>query len=69
MRTRIHEVRCKDCNILLGKIDDTGFSVRRGEMEIHYAGPGCISVRCYRHRCKALNVLQLRPGESGRAAA
>ena len=52
MRTHVREVRCEGCGILLGKIDGTGLTVRRNNLEVHYAGPGNVSIRCYRPRCR-----------------
>jgi hypothetical protein len=65
------DVHCtnSNCNALLGKIDDTGFTIRRGEMEIHYSGSGVISIRCYQRRCHSLNVLRLNPESTPRGTA
>lgn len=59
MRTQSHEVRCKSCGILLGKIDDTGLTIRRGDLEANFDGTFRAALRCYRSRCRSLNVVQM----------
>jgi phage FluMu protein Com len=59
MRTQPQEFRCKSCGILLGKIDDTGLTIRRGDLEANFDGVFRASLRCYRSRCRSLNVMQL----------
>lgn len=59
MRTHVREVRCKGCRILLAERDETGVTIRRSNLEVHYGGTGQVSIRCYRPRCRRLNVLRL----------
>jgi hypothetical protein len=59
MRTQPHEVRCKSCGILLAKIDDTGLTIRRGDLEANFHGAFRAALRCYRSRCRSLNIVQL----------
>ena len=58
MRTQPEEIRCKSCGILLGKIDDTGLTIQRGDLEANFDGTFRASLRCYRNRCRSLNVVQ-----------
>lgn len=61
MRTqpRSDEIRCKSCGILLAKIDESGLSIRRGEMQATVHGDFHASIVCYRPSCRTLNVLRL----------
>ena len=59
MRTHSQDVRCRGCNILLGKLDETGLTICRNDLEVHYGGPGLVSIRCYRPRCRRLNVVRI----------
>ena len=70
MRTHVQDVRCQGCSILLAKLDETGLTVRRNDLEVHYGGPGLVSISCYRPRCRRLNVVRI-PAEKapGGAAA
>jgi phage FluMu protein Com len=54
-----HEVRCKGCSSLLGKVDESGLTIRRGELQATMVGDFHASLVCYRPRCRALNVLTL----------
>jgi len=70
MRTHAQDVRCKDCGILLAKVDETGFTIRRGELEANFDGSFRASIRCYRRSCRSLNVLKLSTATAlGGAAA
>lgn len=70
MRTHHQEVRCERCSILLAKLDETGLAIRRNDLEIHYGGPGLVSIRCYRPRCRRLNVVRIAAAAApGDAAA
>jgi len=71
MRTHAQDVRCQGCSILLAKLDETGLTVRRNDLEVHYGGPGLVSIRCYRPRCRRLNVVRISTAAtaSGGAAA
>ncbi len=65
---RIREVRCKHCGILLARVGKTGLTIRRGELEAHFIGSFRTSLRCYRRRCRSMNVLQLSTESGGSAA-
>jgi hypothetical protein len=71
MRTQPHEVRCKNpnCHILLGELDETGLTIRRNDIEVHYAGPGNVSIRCYRPRCRRMNVVRISTAQAPESAA
>lgn len=53
------DVRCKDCGILLGKIDESGLNIRRNDLQATVTGVFHASIVCYRSRCRTLNVLRL----------
>jgi phage FluMu protein Com len=61
---RTQDVRCPGCGILLARLDETGLTVRRNDLEVHYGGPGQVSLRCYRPRCRKLHVIRLAPATS-----
>ena len=71
MRTQPREVRCKnhDCHILLGKLDETGLTICRNDLEVHYGGSGLVSIRCYRRRCRRLNVVRIQAATAPGGAA
>jgi len=60
--------RCSKCNILLAKVGDEGLTIRRSELQATMAGEFHASVVCYRPRCRTLNVLRVRIGETEKAA-
>ena len=60
--------RCSRCGILLARIDETGLTIRRGELQATLAGDFLASIVCYRPRCRTLNVLRVRAGEEVKAA-
>lgn len=69
MRTHSREVRCEGCRILLAKLDDTGLAIRRNDLEVHCGRAGLVSIRCYRPRCRRLNVVRISTTPAGGAAA
>jgi len=69
MRTQAQEVRCKYCGIQLAEQDETGLMIRRNDLEAHYAGPGLVSIRCYRPRCRRLNVVRIPTAQAPGGAA
>jgi phage FluMu protein Com len=69
MRTQPHEFRCKSCGILLAKIDDTGLTIRRGDLEASFDGAFRASLRCYRSRCRSLNVIRLSHEQTAQGPA
>lgn len=67
---RSREVRCKSCSILLAKIDDSGMTIRRGDLQATVDGTFHASIVCYRPSCRTLNVIRLTTSErTGRDAA
>lgn len=69
MRTPSREVRCKDCRILLAEQDPSGITIRRNNLEVHYGGDGLVSIRCYRPRCRRLNVVRISTATAAGGAA
>jgi len=59
MRTQIRDIRCQGCSILLAKLDETGLTIRRNDLEVHYGGPGLVTIRCYRSGCRRLNAVRI----------
>ena len=57
MGTQNREVRCKACNILLAKLDASGLTIVRGDLQATISGELHASFVCYRPRCRVLNVL------------
>ena len=56
---RTQEIRCKACRILLGKLDEHGFTIARNELQATFDGAFRATVVCYRGRCRTLNILRL----------
>lgn len=63
------EIRCKGCGILLAKIDKSGLTIRRGELQATINGDFLASIVCYRPRCRTLNVLSLKTESDKRGTA
>lgn len=63
------DLRCKGCRILLGKVDESGLTIVRGELQITVTGEFHASIVCYRPRCRTLNVLHMRTGTAASGAA
>jgi len=53
------DLRCKACGILLGKVDESGLTICRGELQVTVGGHFHASIVCYRPRCRTLNVVNL----------
>ena len=68
MRPHARDVRCKSCNILLAKVDPTGVTILRGDLQATFAGELHASFVCYRQRCRALNVLTFSSSNPERVA-
>lgn len=62
MRTQPHDVRCKSCGILLGRLDENGLTIRRGDLQATMDGEFRAALVCYRRRCGTLNLLTLPGG-------
>jgi hypothetical protein len=58
MRTQCHDVRCKRCGILLARLDETGLTIKRNDLEARFEGRFRASIRCYRRSCGELNSLR-----------
>jgi len=58
------DVRCKTCGTLLCQIDDSGMTIRRGNLQVTVGGEFHASIVCYWRRCQTLNVINSkgRPG-------
>lgn len=63
------DIRCKGCKILLGRVDESGLTIRRGDLQATFTGDFHASLVCYRTRCRELNVLQLSTSASSAKAA
>lgn len=64
MRERTREWRCSSCGILLAKVNDSGLTIRRSELQATVTGEFYASVVCYRPGCRTLNVLRITGGEA-----
>lgn len=53
------DFRCRACGILLGTLDGTGLSIRRGQLQATVDGRFRASIVCYRPSCRALNILRV----------
>ena len=55
---------------VLAKIDDSGMTIRRGDLQATVDGAFHASIVCYRPSCRTLNVIRLTTSErTGRDAA
>ncbi len=59
MNPKQDEVRCKSCGALLAKLDETGLTIRRGDLQATMDGVFRASLVCYRPNCRTLNTLSL----------
>lgn len=62
------DIRCKGCSSLLGKLDESGLTIRRGHLQATMAGDFHASLVCYVPRCRQLNVLTLSTSSPERIA-
>ena len=62
------DIRCKACNILLAKVDASGVTILRNDLQATFAGEFHASFVCDRPRCRALNVLTFPAANPERAA-
>jgi phage FluMu protein Com len=56
---RRKDIRCKGCEILLARIDDSGLSFKRSGLQVTVDGHCHVSIVCYRPKCQTLNVVSL----------
>lgn len=69
MSSKNNEIRCKHCGALLAKFDETGLTIRRGNLQASIDGDFRAALVCYRPHCGELNVLRLSTAAgAGRAA-
>ena len=59
MNPKHNEVRCKICKALLAKIDESGLTILRGDLQATIDGVFRAALICYRPRCRSLNILNL----------
>ena len=59
MNPKKDEVRCKSCGALLAKLDETGLTIKRGDLQATVDGAFRATLVCYRPRCRTLNILSL----------
>lgn len=52
------EVRCKRCGVLLAKIDETGLTILRGDLQATINGIFRATLVCYTPHCRTLNILR-----------
>jgi phage FluMu protein Com len=52
------ELRCTRCGALLGKLEEAGLSIRRGELQVTVDGTFRATLVCYRPRCRTLNIMR-----------
>jgi phage FluMu protein Com len=72
MNPKHDEVRCKSCGALLAKVDETGLTIKRGDMQATVDGAFRATLVCYAPRCRSLNILNIsteREGSQARALA
>jgi hypothetical protein len=53
------DIRCRACGVLLAKLDETGLSIRRGDLQATIDGTFRASVVCYKPGCRTLTILNL----------
>ena len=55
------EIRCcsQDCGVLLGVLEGNNFVIKRGGLQVSYAGNGRIQIICYNPRCSHINMVKL----------
>ena len=55
MRTHPGDARCKNCSVLLARIEDSTLVIKRGDLQANISGDYRAELICY--RCRGLNVL------------
>lgn len=53
------DVRCERCGALMAKVDETGLTVRRNDLQILVGGAFHMALVCYRPCCRCLNVFEI----------
>ena len=59
------EVRCKRCNTMLARLDETGLVILRGDLQATIDGTFRATLVCYRPRCRTLNIINLSTERTG----
>ena len=59
MNPKHNEVRCNNCGVLLAKLDETGLTIRRGDLQVTVDGAFRATLVCYAPRCRSLNILNI----------
>jgi len=59
MNPKHDDIRCKSCNALLAKLDETGLTIKRGDLQVTVDGAFRATLVCYRPRCRSLNILNI----------
>ena len=62
------EVRCKSCGALLAKLDETGLTIKRGDLQATLDGVFRATLVCYAPRCRSLNILNISTEPRGAQA-
>jgi len=68
MNPKHDEVRCKSCGALLAKLDETGLSIKRGDLQATLDGAFRATLVCYAPRCRSLNTLNISTDPRGAQA-
>jgi hypothetical protein len=53
------EIKCRDCDALLGIMEGDCFEVKRSGLQVSYAGRGHVHIVCYRKNCHEARTLRL----------
>ena len=61
-------VRCKGCGAVLAKIDETGLTIKRGDLQATVDGEFRATLVCYAPRCRSLNILNISTAGRGAMA-
>ena len=62
------DIRCKKCGALLAKLDETGLTIKRGDLQATVDGAFRATLVCYAPRCRSLNILNISTERRGAQA-
>jgi len=62
------DIRCKSCGALLAKLDETGLTIKRGDLQATLDGAFRATLVCYAPRCRSLNILNISTEARGAQA-
>lgn len=68
MNPKHDEFRCKSCGTLLAKLDETGLTIKRGDLQATLDGAFRATLVCYAPRCRSLNILNISTEPRGAQA-